>query len=130
MLSTHFIKRAFLLFSVFWCFTIHAQKVEDLINVSILSEVSTINPGEKSTVLLRVELKPEWHIYWKTAGQSGYPTTIEWERLNGVEMGDILFPTPVLYEFQELVSYVHKETFFLLCEFHLQPDFKSDKKKI
>lgn len=130
MLSTHFIKRAFLLFSVFWCFTIHAQKVEDLINVSILSEVSTINPGEKSTVLLRVELKPEWHIYWKTAGQSGYPTTIEWERLNGVEMGDILFPTPVLYEFQELVSYVHKETFFLLCEFHLQPDFKSNKKKI
>ena len=130
MLSTHFIKRAFLFFSVFWCFTIHAQKVEDLINVSVLSEVSKISPGEKSMVLLRVELKPEWHIYWKTAGQSGYPTTVEWDSLHGVEMGDLLFPTPVLYEFQELVSYVHKETFFLLCEVRLQPDFISDKKKI
>ena len=30
------------------------NKVDDLINVSILSEVSKISPGEKSTVLLRV----------------------------------------------------------------------------
>lgn len=130
MLSTHFIKRACLFFSIFWCFTIHAQKVEDLINVSILSEVSKISPGEKSAVLIRVELKPEWHIYWKTAGQSGYPTTIEWDSPNGVEMSDLLFPDPILYEFQEMFSYVHKGVFFLLCEFNIQPDFVSAKKKI
>ncbi len=126
----HFKKGTFLFLSIFWCFLANAQKAEDLIDVSIISEVEKISPGEKASLLIRVELKPEWHVYWKTAGESGYPTTIEWDKITGVEIGDLRFPDPVLYEFQELVSYVHKDIFYLLCGIQLQSDFNSDKKKI
>ena len=128
MLSTHFIRKVFLFFSVFFGFIIHAQKVEDLIEVSVLSDVEKISPGGKGSILIKVELKPEWHVYWKTAGESGYPTTIDWDIVSGFQMGDLQFPTPLLYKFQEMVSYVHKDTFHLLCDFHMHPDFRSDEK--
>ena len=128
MLSTHFIRRFLLFFSVFLGSIIHAQKVEDLIQVSVLSDLVKISPGGQGSILVKVELKPEWHVYWKTSGESGFPTTIEWEAVNGFQMGDLKFPTPLLYEFQEMVSYVHKDSFYLLCDFHMQPDFTSDEK--
>ena len=77
MLSTHFIRRFLLFFSVFLGSIIHAQKVEDLIQVSVLSDLVKISPGGQGSILVKVELKPEWHVYWKTSGESGFPTTIE-----------------------------------------------------
>ena len=48
------------------------------------------------TVLAAVHLKmdPGWHTYWKNSGQSGIPTSIEWQLPPGVSVGDIQWSIP------------------------------------
>jgi DsbC/DsbD-like thiol-disulfide interchange protein len=68
-------------------------------------------------------------MYWKNAGQSGYPTTIEWEA-DGVELGPLQFPIPKAYEFLDMIIYVHEGEFVLLTEINVDDDFEADKLEI
>jgi DsbC/DsbD-like thiol-disulfide interchange protein len=39
-------------------------------------------------------IDPNWHIYWKNAGDAGIPTRIRWKLPPGFSAGPIEFPTP------------------------------------
>ena len=71
----------------------------------LLSEASTLTPG--GTVRLGVLLKqdPDWHTYWRTPGDIGLPTTIRWTLPDGATAGPQVFPIPVRYEQDGMVSY-------------------------
>ena len=108
----------------------YAQTAEDLVQVSILAEAEKIGREDNFWLLLEVDVKPEWHIYWKTAGETGYPTTIKWNLPQGVKLGNVLFPAPLLYEYNEMVSYILKDKVYLLCEFSLLSNFEFPNNKI
>ena len=99
-----------------------AQKVSDLIEVTLSSEVEKIKLGDNAWLLFQFKLAPRWHAYWKTAGQTGFPTSIDRTMPEGLDVGHTQFPSPTLYEFQELVSYVHKDTFFLLTRLQVNAE--------
>ena len=107
-----------------------AQKPEDFIKVTLHSEVAKIKPGDSAWLVFKVELKQDWHAYWKTAGQTGFPTTVEWLLPDGVTMEEPLFPSPILYQFQELASYVHKNTFHLLSRLNVSSEATFEDGKI
>ena len=90
-----------------------AQIPEDLARVKISSNLKTVSPGSSGWLLMEVKVEPGWHMYWKNAGESGYPTTIQWE-VDGVDLGPLQFPTPKAYEFLEMIIYVHDGEFVLL----------------
>ena len=101
-----------------------AQIPEQLITFSLSSDMKAIKPGDEGWLLIDFEVKPKWHMYWKNAGQSGYPTTIEWQG-DGAEFGPLEFPSPKAYEFLEMVIYVHEGNFTLLCPFSVDDDFNT-----
>ena len=80
------------------CGILHAQIPENLAEVSLSSEFKSVKLGDSGWLLIEVEVVPDWHMYWKNAGQSGYPTTIEWES-EDAEIGSLEFPTPKAYDF-------------------------------
>ena len=41
--------------------------------VELLSDRSAIVPGEAFTLAVRIELDPDWHLYWRNPGASGLP---------------------------------------------------------
>jgi hypothetical protein len=43
---------------------------------------------------LQLAHQPEWHTYWKNAGDSGLPTQLQWTLPPGVSAGDIAWPVP------------------------------------
>ena len=51
-------------------------------------------PGQSVWVALDLRIKPGWHTYWRTPGDSGLPTTIKWTLPDGVTAGDIQWPVP------------------------------------
>ena len=106
--------------------SLNAQVPEDLVEVSISSEVKTIKPGDSVWVMVSVKVQAGWHMYWKNAGQSGYPTTIEWDTSDG-SMGPLRFPSPKAYDFLNMLIYVHEGEFSLLSEFSLNEDFELGK---
>ncbi len=67
-------------------------------NARLLSQHSSIQPGQ--TLLLGVLVTPDegWHTYWINPGESGLPTKIQWELPAGFKAGDIQWPTPHVFE--------------------------------
>ena len=53
-----------------------------------------IAPGKPLLLGLLIEHQPHWHTYWKNPGDSGLPTSLAWTLPEGVQAGEIQWPTP------------------------------------
>ena len=75
------------------------------VEARLLSEQSTVAPGGKVRLGVHLTQDPEWHTYWRTPGDIGLPTTIRWTLPEGATAGPQVFPIPVRYEQDGMVSY-------------------------
>ncbi|HWN80884.1 MAG TPA: protein-disulfide reductase DsbD domain-containing protein, partial [Candidatus Udaeobacter sp.] len=66
----------------------------DNVEVELLSDVASIQPGKQFLVALRMKLDSGWHTYWKNPGDSGLPLKIQWELPPGFTPGEIQWPIP------------------------------------
>src|SRR6202171_540757 len=77
----------------------------DNVKARLVSEVSTIAPGQSFWVALELNIRDGWHTYWRNPGDSGQPTTLEWQLPPGFTAGDIVWTTPHRFEIPPLVNY-------------------------
>ena len=82
------------------------------------------DPGKPVWVGLQLSHQPEWHTYWKNAGDSGLPTTLEWTLPAGVMAGDIAWPVPKKIRVGNLANYGFEGTVLLPVPLTITPDFK------
>ncbi len=66
-----------------------------LVKASLISDASSIAPGQKFRVGILYRIEPGWHIYWKHSGDSGIPTKIDWQLPEGFKAEDLQWPIPV-----------------------------------
>lgn len=78
-------------------------------SATLVSEASSIAPGESFTVALRLSMEEGWHSYWKNPGDSGEPTSIDWALPPGFEAGAIQWPYPHRIPFGPLTSYGYSD---------------------
>jgi thiol:disulfide interchange protein DsbD len=71
--------------------------------------------GADKTVWVGLQLahQPEWHTYWKNAGDSGLPTQLKWTLPSGVTAGDIAWPTPQKIRIGSLANFGYEGTVLL-----------------
>jgi thiol:disulfide interchange protein DsbD len=71
--------------------------------------------GVDKTVWVGLQLahQPEWHTYWKNAGDSGLPTHLQWTLPAGVVAGDIAWPTPQKIRIGSLANFGYEGTVLL-----------------
>lgn len=65
------------------------------VRASLVAADTSVQPGESTTVALRLEHEPRWHSYWINAG-TGYASSLEWDLPAAWTAGDIEWPTPIL----------------------------------
>ncbi len=53
----------------------------------------------KILIGLKVNLLPEWKIYWRNPGDAGLPPEIKWETGNNIKSMNLLFPNPKRFKF-------------------------------
>jgi thiol:disulfide interchange protein DsbD len=75
------------------------------IEVELLAEVESVQPGEPFRVGLRMQPDAHWHTYWKNPGDSGLATELEWRLPEGASASDIQWPYPERVPMGELVNY-------------------------
>jgi thiol:disulfide interchange protein len=88
----------------------------DNVRAELISEVSTIKPGEPFWVALRQTIKPHWHTYWKNPGDSGLPTEIAWTLPAGAKADPIVWPTPSFIDVGGIVNYGFHDDILLLVK--------------
>jgi len=64
------------------------------VTAELVSELDAIAPGTTWLVALRLVTEPEWHSYWRNAGDSGSPPSLDWTLPAGFRAGEILWPVP------------------------------------
>ncbi|MDR3065388.1 MAG: thioredoxin family protein [Comamonas sp.] len=84
-----------------------------------------IAAGQVFWLGLKITHQPEWHTYWKNAGDSGLPTVLQWQLPPGLEAGPIAWPLPHALRVGPLVNYGYEDTVLLPVPVKVSPDFKA-----
>jgi len=78
--------------------TAHAATSEwaitDNARVRLISQTEAVGDGSQITLGLHFKLDPHWKIYWRSAGDAGYPPSLEWAGSNNVKDATIRWPLP------------------------------------
>ena len=114
-----FVLTAFL----FLGFSVWAQSPEEVISVELITDQTEVTSGTQGWLGIKVKLAPEWHIYWKNSGESGYPTTLTWDAPSEIEIEPLEYPAPHLYTYDGLSGYILKDEFYLLAPFKISFTF-------
>ncbi|WP_342619042.1 thioredoxin family protein [Rhodoferax sp. GW822-FHT02A01] len=72
-----------------------------------------VSAGKPVWVGLQLTHQPQWHTYWKNAGDSGLPTRLEWSLPAGVTAGEIAWPTPQKINIGSLANFGYEGTVLL-----------------
>ena len=83
-----------------------------------------VTPGAPVWVGLQIAHQPEWHTYWKNAGDSGLPTELSWTLPPGVAAGDIAWPVPKKIPVGNLANYGYEDTVLLPVPLEVASTFK------
>ena len=103
----------------------NSQSKTEQVQVRLLAYAPQgILPGQPVWVGLQLTHQPEWHTYWKNAGDSGLPTRLEWTLPPGVEAGDIAWPTPRKLRIANLANYGYEGTVLLPVPLTITPAFQ------
>ncbi|MBK6998732.1 MAG: thioredoxin family protein [Rhodoferax sp.] len=83
--------------------------------------------GRGKTVWLGLQLahQPHWHTYWRNPGDSGLPTTLQWQLPAGITAGDIAWPLPQRIPIGNLANYGYEGTVLLPVPLTIAPDFQA-----
>ena len=83
-----------------------------------------VDAGKTIWVGLQLKHQPQWHTYWKNAGDSGLPTTLQWTLPAGVTAGEIAWPTPRRIAIGSLANFGYEDTVLLPVPLTVGKDFK------
>jgi thiol:disulfide interchange protein DsbD len=77
--------------------------------VRLVADQSSATPGSTITVGVHFIPDPDWHIYWKNAGDSGLGPRFGWRATEGIKVADPLWPYPERIPVGPLVNYGYGE---------------------
>jgi thiol:disulfide interchange protein DsbD len=91
------------------------------VEVELLAEHASVQPGAAAWVGVRFRLDPHWHVYWRNAGDSGIPPSVTWALPAGVEAGELLWPAPQRIEAGPFVQYGYGGEVLFPAEIRVPP---------
>lgn len=95
---------------------------------SLVTPVTSIQPGQPLEVGLRLVMEKGWHTYWLNPGDSGLATTIKWTLPPGFTAGPIQWPTPHRISTPPLMSYGYEGEVLLVTTIQVPGDLKPGTK--
>lgn len=81
--------------------------------------------GQRFWLGLKLTHEPDWHTYWKNAGDSGLPTDLQWKLPAGLTAGAINWPVPHALRVGPLLNYGYEQTVLLPMPVTVAADFKA-----
>lgn len=77
------------------------------VNVSLVPVTPAV-AGQPFTMVVRMQVEKDWHVYWMNPGDSGVPTVVEWKLPAGWKAGPLEYPAPTKFVSAAGVSYGHE----------------------
>jgi thiol:disulfide interchange protein DsbD len=97
----------------------------DNVKARLVSELSSLGPGQSAWVALELDIREGWHTYWRNPGDSGEATRLTWQLPSGFTAGDIVWTTPHRFEVAPLVNYGYAKHAVHLVQITAPKDLKA-----
>ncbi len=118
--------------TAWWLFSSRAGQamvvVTEHAEAELVAARDALEPGQSLLVALRLKAKPGWHTYWRNPGDSGQPTSIEWQLPPGFSAGAIRWPVPQRLSIGPLANYGYEGEVLLASEIRVPADAKGTLK--
>jgi thiol:disulfide interchange protein len=89
----------------------------ELVQASLLADVTAVVPGKPFTVGVLLRMVPHWHTYWKFPGDAGIPSEMKWKLPADWKVGEIQWPIPLrLTEPGDIQIYGYHDEVLLMQE--------------
>ena len=79
---------------LYFVFCNFVSAADNPLRIALVSEVTSIQPGQPFHVGLHLQHPRGYHTYWKFTGIVGVPTSIEWKLPKGWKADEIEWPEP------------------------------------
>ncbi len=112
-------------FLMVFSLSISAQNLQPA-SASIVLESYSAGNNSVIPIGILIELEKDWYIYWFNPGDSGMPTTIDFDLPEGIIISDLKWPAPDIFEFEGLASYGFKDKVLLLADLYIPDNFNTD----
>jgi suppressor for copper-sensitivity B len=86
---------------------------EDFTSLRLISAQSQANSSGTIRLGLEYELQPDWKIYWRSAGDAGFPPQLDWTGSQNIENAEILWPAPHRFSIFGLDTFGYKNHIIL-----------------
>lgn len=86
------------------------------VKASLISEYSTIKPGQKFTVGVYLQHFDDFHTYWRNPGMVGYATQINWILPEGFKAGEVQWQVPERAKMLKFNCHAYKGDTILLVD--------------
>lgn len=86
---------------------------DPVVQVTIVSEMSEVAPGETIWIAMHQNIYPGWHTYWLNPGDAGAPPTLDWHMPDGYVAGDLQFPPPERTPYVDLMNFGYSDEVIL-----------------
>ena len=96
-------------------------------NAELVADQDAVQPGAAFDLALRIEIEPEWHVYWENPGDSGLPVTVDWTLPEGVRAGPLQNPYPERLDIAGLTSYAFEDEAALVTRIAVPEDYAADE---
>jgi DsbC/DsbD-like thiol-disulfide interchange protein len=100
-----------------------AQQVS-LVEAKLVADSFSPHKDSVISIGVLINLKDDWHIYWRNPGDSGLPTDIEFILPNEIVASEIKFPIPEIFSSDEIVNYGYSHQVLLISKISIPKDFK------
>lgn len=86
---------------------------EDFASVRLISAQTQTGTSDTLRLGLEFELQPDWKIYWRSAGDAGFPPQLDWTGSQNVGDAHILWPAPHRFSIFGLETFGYKDHIIL-----------------
>jgi thiol:disulfide interchange protein DsbD len=92
------------------------------VRARLLTDTATLAPGMTFRLGLHLDQKEGWHTYWKSPGDIGLPTRIDWTVPDGSGTTPFAFPVPERFDQSGIISYGYDGEVLFFTEVSLPAD--------
>jgi len=89
----------------------------DNVKGELFADTSSAVAGKPFSVGVLLHIAPQWHLYWINPGDSGLPTTVQFELPAGFSVSELEYPVPTkFWQPGDLIAYGYTDAVMLLAK--------------
>lgn len=97
---------------------------EPTVDVALIPEVKTFEPGKPFDVAIRVRISDPWHTYWTNPGDSGLAPSAKWQLPAGVTVSPLRLPAPHRIESPGTITFGYEKEVVFLATVTTRPNVR------